>query len=195
MTFTAAETVRAILFFMGNLDRLKTEALTESDLQDRLINYFSKWFHVEFEITSTCSTRRIDILMFHHCDNDKLYPIGIEIKKTDVKRGGEIAGWCLQAKAYTQLSFKGFTPTVFIYPQISGWYLDEGERVSKHNVELSGSAGSHNNVNSFLYKSFGFGELQRYNAGKYCRLVINTYIIWDSAYPYSFNITKLSSCR
>lgn len=183
--------------FMNTEDRNKFESLTEADLHDRLSKYFSNWFDVQFEITSDCRKRRIDILMFHHSDNEKLYPIGIELKKTGVKRGGDIAKWCMQAKDYTTLSFKGFKPTVFIAPQISGWYLDEGERISKHDVELSGYMGSHNNVNSFLYQSFGFGELQKYyykNIG--CmRLVINTFIIWDCKEPSKLNYSKLQQCR
>lgn len=178
-------------------DRNKFESLAEADIQDRLIEYFSKWFTVEFEITSDCRKRRIDIFMFHKSDNDKLYPIGIEIKKTGVKRGGDIARWCTQAKGYTDSSFKGFRPTVFIAPQISGWYLDEGERISKHNVEHAGYMGSHNNVNSFLYQSFSFGELQKYYIGDtaFMRMVINTYIIWDSKYPNNINHERLQQCR
>jgi len=91
-------------------DRGTYEVLTEADIQDRLINYFSKWFHVDFEITSDCRKRRIDIMMFHHTDNDKLYPMGIELKKTNVKRGGDIAKWCNQASDYTKLTFKGCNP-------------------------------------------------------------------------------------
>lgn len=182
---------------MHTEDRNKFESMSEADIQDRIIEYFSKWFDVEFEITSDCRKRRIDILMFHHSDSQKLYPIGIELKKTGVKRGGDLAKWCMQAKDYTELSFNGFIPTVFIYPQITGWYLDEGERISKHNVELPGYMGSHNNVNSFLYQSFGFGELQKYyiNDISKARLVINTYIIWDCKEPYTLNYQRLHQCR
>jgi len=178
-------------------DRGTYEVLTEADIQDRLINYFSKWFHVDFEITSDCRKRRIDIMMFHHTDNDKLYPMGIELKKTNVKRGGDIAKWCNQASDYTKLTFKGCNPLVFIYPQISGFYLDEGSMVHKHDVDLSGSAGAHNNVNSFLYQSFGFGELQKYrhDNNQFARLTINTYIIWDSRQPMFINHEKIKMCR
>jgi hypothetical protein len=135
--------------------------------------------------------------MFHFSDTDKLFPFGIELKKTNVKRGGDIAKWCIQANDYTKLKFNGHTPIVFVTPQISGWYLDEGERVSKHNVELSGSNGCHNNVNSFIYRSFNIGELQKYYIGPtaYFRFTINSYQVWDSQNPTVINYQKLLLCR
>ena len=185
-----------IFIFMNTTDRNNYESIPEHDLRDRLVNYFSNWFEVDYEVTSLCRTKRIDLLMFHFSDTDKLFPFGIEIKKTNVKRGGDIAKWCIQANSYTKLKFNGYTPIVFVTPQISGWYLDEGERVSKHNVELSGYMGCHNNVNSFIYKCFNLGELQQYeiNNIKYLRFTINTYQIWDSRTPTVINNNKLLLC-
>lgn len=182
---------------MNLTDRFNYESIPEHDLRDRLVNYFSTWFDVDYEVTSLCKTKRIDLLMFHHSDNDKLFPFGIELKKTNVKRGGDIAKWCIQANGYTKLIFSGVKPIIFVTPQISGWYLDEGERVSKHNIELPGSAGCHNNVNSFLYKCFEFGELQKYYIGvkSYCRFTINSYEVWDSRTPSYINTKKLLLCR
>jgi hypothetical protein len=182
---------------MNLTDRFNFESISEHDLRDRLVNYFSTWFHVDFEITSLCRTKRIDILMYHFSDTDKLFPFGIELKKTNVKRGGDIAKWCLQASCYTKLLFNERKAIIFVVPQISGWYLDEGERVSKHNVEDPGASGCHNNINSFLYKSFGFGELQKYylKDKKYCRFTINSYEVWDSRYPLKLNTQKLLLCR
>lgn len=181
---------------MSLTDRFNYEAISEHDLRDRLIEYFSKWFSVDYEVTSLCRTKRIDILMFHNSDTGKLFPFGIELKKTNVKRGSDIANWCLQANSYTKLIFNGYKPLVFITPQISGWYLDEGERVSKHDVEVYGSAGCHNNVNSFIYKSFNLGELQKYyyKGIACCRFTMNTYQIWDSRNPNSINSQKLLKC-
>ena len=182
---------------MTNNDRDKFEALTELELHKRIVNYFNQWFNIQSEVTSDCKTKRVDILLFHKSDTDKLFPIAIELKKTNVKRGTDIANWCIQANGYTKLSFNKYKPVIFITPQISGWYLDEGERVSKHPIELPGSYGCHNNINSFLYRSFNFGELQKYyfNQIQCFRFVINTYQIWDSRQPNIFNIKQLALCQ
>jgi hypothetical protein len=182
---------------MANHDKYNVEALPERELQGRLIKYFANYFYVLSEVPSSCLKRRIDLLMYHYSDTTKEYPIGIELKRTSVKRGTNIAEWCLQASEYTKLIFNNQTPLVFIAPQISGWYLDEGERVAKHDVQKPYTAGSHNNVNSYLYKAHGFGELQKFydynKVGKF-RLVINTFIIWDSLNPTFFNIEKYKQC-
>lgn len=173
------------------------ESLPERELQSRLIKYFANYFNVLTEVKSNCGTRRIDFILYHYSDIKKAYPVGIELKKTSKKRGSDIGEWCIQASQYTKLQFINQKPLIFIAPQISGWYLDEGERVSKHNVEKPYSAGSHNNVNSYLYKAHGFGELQKYysyNGIKKSRLVINTYIIWDQLHPTFFNIEKYKKC-
>lgn len=183
---------------MALQDRFNFEALPEKELQGRLIKYFANYFFISSEVTSSCGKRRIDLLMHHYSDTNKQYPIGIELKKTSVKRGINIAEWCLQASEYTRLIFMNQTPLVFIAPQISGWYLDEGERVAKHNVEKPYSAGAHNNVNSYLFKAHGFGELQKfydYNGIGRFRLVANTYIVWDSLNPNFFNIEKYNKCK
>lgn len=158
---------------------------TEKELQHNTASYFSKWFDVEREIKSDCLKRRIDILMFHKSDKENILPIGIEIKIVDTKKGSELADWCLQAQHYSTLSFRQFKPTIFILPQITGNYLDEGLLINKHNIESPGIKGVHNNVNSFLYKAFNFGEVQKYKFNNiyYSRLVINTKQIWDSRIP------------
>jgi hypothetical protein len=183
---------------MAKQDRYNFEALPEKVLQDKVFNYFKTNFNVFSEITSKCKKRRIDLLMYHNTDLNKDYPIGIELKKTSVKRGGHIGDWCNQASEYTKLEFNNHIPLIFIAPQISGWYLDEGERVAKHDVEKPYLAGAHNNVNSYLYKAHGFGEMQKFYDNKGVgnfRLVINTYIIWDSLNPTFFNIEKYKQCK
>lgn len=179
-------------------DKINYEALSETELQDKLTLYFSKYFVVDIEVRSNCSKARIDFLMFHNTDTIKLYPIGIELKKTDIKRGADIGRWCKQAEKYTVLFFKTHQPTVFITPQITGWYLTEGERMHPHNPEEKGSIGCQNNVNSFLYKAFGIGELQQYydhSNKKQLRFVVNTYEIWSSENPREFNHTNYLKCR
>lgn len=171
--------------------------LSEAHLEDRLVNYFGKWFDVYFQERSLCGNHRIDILMFHNSDNSRNYPIGIEIKKGDIKRGTDIGKWCVQAQSYTKALFFEKKPFIFIAPQITGWYLDEGKMVSKHCVEDGGAAARQNNVNSFLYKSFSIGELQKYkttwpvNKNRF-RLVMNTLQVWTSEDPYFLNTETLN---
>jgi hypothetical protein len=166
--------------------------MSEAVLQDRLTNWFGKWFDVYFEEWSLCRTKRIDLILFHCSDKAREYPIGIEIKKGHVKKGADIAKWCNQAREYRDVLFFEKKAHIFIAPQISGWYLDEGQFVKKHNVEAFGSLGCQHNINSFLYRSFGIGELQKYkrdlrkNADAF-RLTMNTKEIWNSTKPYTFN--------
>jgi hypothetical protein len=165
-------------------------------LEDRLVNYFGKWFDVYFQVRSLCGRYRIDLIMYHHSDRSRQYPIGIEIKKGDIKRGADIGKWCLQAKSYANALFDGRKATVFTAPQISGWYLEEGKFVSKHDVEEKGSHPEQNNVNSFLYKSFGIGEMQKYKTTwpttkDQFRLVINTLRVWTSEEPFVLNTINL----
>jgi hypothetical protein len=178
------------LFFMD------ITKLSESELQIKLFSYLGKWFDVSIETRSDCGKWRVDILAHHHTDKDRLYPIVIELKKNDQKTGTEIGEWCLQAGNYANSFFDGRKPMVFTYPQLSGFYLEEGKFVCKHNIEASGDLGQQHNMNPFLYRSFGIGELQVFNCrwpfkGKAVRLVINTYRIWTSNQPYEFNIHKI----
>lgn len=172
---------------------MNIEILSEAELQDRLVNWFSKWFDVYFEQRSDCGKCRIDLLLYHQSDYQREFPIGVEIKKDKLKRGVDIAKWCLQSQRYATTTFGGKKAHIFTAPQISGWYLEEGRLVNKHKVENDGVSGMHHNVNSFLYRGFGIGELQKYvsnwpDKGKTSyRLVLNQKAIWESTTPYTFN--------
>jgi hypothetical protein len=179
-------------------DKINAEAIAEKELQKNIAIYLSSWFYVYPEITSDCKKRRIDLIIYHQSDYKENYPIGLEIKRTASKKGAEIASWCLQASDYTKLKFIGKNALIFIYPQISGYYLDEGNRVTKHDIDKPGMNGYHNNVNSYLYKVHGFGELQKYHdydKRERCRLVINTNLVWDSLTPNEFNIENYLKCK
>lgn len=172
--------------------------MSESVLQDRLVNWFGRWFDVYFEEWSLCRTKRIDLILFHNSDKNRDYPIGIEIKKGQIKRGTDIAKWCEQARSYRDVLFFEKKAHIFIAPQISGWYLDEGVLVHKHDVTNSGSIGCQHNINSFLYRSFGIGELQKYKSHRAAnkdafRLTMNTKEIWCSTNPYFLNTQILDS--
>lgn len=167
----------------------------EATLQGQMIEYFSEWFDVRQEVTSLCRKGRIDLIMYHRTDINKKYPFGLELKKKGVKRGGELGQWLNQAKQYTGMVFNEQKIFVFVFPQISHNYLREGVDISGHDVHADGIKGWHYNVNSFLYRCFGIGELQKYKNWKnkeHCRLVLNTNLIWDSSKPAYFNIDKLN---
>lgn len=164
----------------------------EAVLQGRLVNFLGKWFDITIEAKSDCGKGRIDILMFHTTDKERLFPIGIEIKPHDMKKGTEIGAWCRQAHRYTTYTFEGQHATIFTAPQISGFYLEEGKLVNKHDVTKSGDAGRHHNVNPFLYRSFGIGEFQKYTQTRYIkgdhyRMVINCKEVWCSEQGYMFH--------
>ena len=75
--------------------------MTEQEIEDGIVEYFSKWFDVHFQVKSLSGKSRIDVIMYHNSDIAREYPIGIEIKKTQKKRGTMIGDWCVQARRYT----------------------------------------------------------------------------------------------
>jgi hypothetical protein len=172
----------------------------EAVLQDKLMRFLGKWFDVCMEVTSDCSSGRIDLLMYHRTDKYQQFPIGIEIKPHLFKKGTEVGAWCRQAQRYTECTFDTKTATIFTAPQISGFYLKEGSMMNQHKVEEAGDLGRHYNVNPFLYRSFGIGELQKYEQkqkyrirGTHYRLVINCKEIWTSEDGYQFNYALIQS--
>ncbi|CAB5216917.1 hypothetical protein UFOVP198_23 [uncultured Caudovirales phage] len=167
--------------------------MTEQEIEDGIVEYFSKWFDVHFQVKSLSGKSRIDVIMYHNSDIARDYPIGIEIKKTQKKRGTMIGDWCVQARRYTNELFHEKKATIFIYPQITGDYLKEGDFVSQHDHLSGGFYAAHNNVNPFLYKCFEIGELQKYGIKRNkVRLAINSYVIWESENPNFLDIVRLN---
>ena len=170
--------------------------IPEVQTQTKMFEYFANWFTVYKEVTSKCRKGRIDLILFHKTDLLKRYPFGVEIKRVSIKRGGELGQWLNQARDYTSMSFMDQLIHVFVYPQVSFNYLKEGTDISQHDIFADGIMGLHYNVNSFLYRSFKIGEIQKYKhwkLGWQCRFVMNTFLIWDSANPTYFNIDKLNN--
>ena len=94
--------------------------MTESELQDRIAIFLSKYFTVEKEVWSEGFKKRIDIAMIHKTDILKLYPIGIEIKTFDKKTGSDAGKWLKQASHYSELEFIGYGKMLIIVaPQFS----------------------------------------------------------------------------
>lgn len=92
------------------------------------------------------------------------------------------------------MQFCDYPTRIIVAPQVSFNYLKEGDDISQHDVFSHDMHGVHYNVNSFLWQSFGVGELQKYNnrQGKWrFRIVINCMRVWDSDSPAYFNIDKL----
>lgn len=92
-----------------------------------MILFLKKYFIVASEVWSKCGNRRIDLVLVHKTDIEKKYPIGVEIKVDEKKRGKDLAMWLKQASLYSTLEFNGFGKCLIVaYPQVSGLYLREG---------------------------------------------------------------------
>lgn len=156
---------------------MEDEKLTEEQLQLAMLKYLSKWFVVCSEIWDTKHEKRIDLIVIHKSDMNKKYPVGIEIKLTSKKRGKDLALWLKQASEYAERNFAGFGKCLIITcPQISDFYLREGDRMHKHEGETSFA----NNIGTFIGQ-FNVGELQKIDK-RNCRIVYKGQMIWDSVY-------------
>jgi len=119
------------------------------------------------------------LVIIHRSDVDKKYPIGIEIKKDDKKRGKQLACWLKQATIYSEKEFKGYGKCMIITcPQVSGYYLREGEFMNQHDFEEGYE--HDNNIATFL-SEFNIGEFQKYtrNSVTLGRIAYKGQIIWD----------------
>lgn len=172
-------------YIFETLDPFRKNIEAEKQVEQKLIEYFSKWFNVYSQVYSDCRKYRCDILLYHKEKYDDQRPIIIEIKKDSVKQGSSLGDWCMQSKSYTEATFHNKKPLVFIFPQISGIYLEEGSQISPHSVLDE----SHHNVSSFLYGGFNIGELRRmkHHENATYSLIINTKILWDSTNPWVLN--------
>jgi hypothetical protein len=153
--------------------------ITESDLKIKMINYLTPFFLVEQEVWSTDNKKRIDLVIVHKSDLNKKYPIGIEIKKDDKKRGKQLALWLKQASVYSEKEFKGYGKCLITTcPQVSGFYLREGEFMNQH--EFENGVSQDNNIATFL-SEFNIGEFQKYtrNSVTLYRIAYKGQIIWD----------------
>ena len=151
----------------------------EHELQERMIKYLGKYFFVEDEVWSTDGEKRIDIIVVHKKDLDKKYPIGIEIKRIAKKRGKDLAEWLKQSSVYSSKLWVNYGKCLIVTcPQVSGYYLREGELMSLHETDEGFS--KDNNVSTFLGQ-FGIGEFQKYArlSKVLYRIVFKGQIIWD----------------
>jgi len=153
---------------------------SEKVLHEKMIRFLKRYFYVFSEVWSDDKTSRIDLVILHHSDKERKYPIGIEIKVKEKKTGRSLADWLRQAIRYTENTFKGFGKCLIITcPQISGYYLKEGSEMHQHEDE-KGCREDHN-ASTFLGQ-FKIGEFQKY-IGKfdkqYMRIVYKGSIIWD----------------
>lgn len=152
----------------------------ELQLKNEMVIFLKDYFSVWTEVTSTDNKKRIDIILVHRSDKKREYPIGIEVKVNDKKTGKSLAAWLKQASVYSEKEFKGFGKCMVIaYPQISGNYLREGEKMHNHEKE---EGCSHDHNASTFIGQFNVGELQKYRdyVGKEkCRIVFKGQLIWD----------------
>jgi len=162
--------------------------MNEDTLQSRIAKFLSRWFKVEREVESIDNKSRIDIVIIHHTDVEQKYPIGIEVKLAEKKRGMDLAKWLKQAIRYTRSKFKGYGKVMVITaPQITGYYLNEGINMHQHDPFGESTLSLGNNVHTFI-GGFDIGELQKYErvdyktnaTKKYFRIVYKSSLIWDS---------------
>lgn len=152
--------------------------ISEDELQLKVSRYLERWFYVKREVWSTDHENRIDLVIIHKTDVEKKYPIGIEIKLTGKKTGKGLALWLKQASKYTEKRFNGYGRCMIITcPQISNWYLREGDKMTNHDVD---EMEAQNNVGTFIGQ-FGIGELQKIGE-KRMQIVFKGLIIWESQY-------------
>ena len=152
----------------------------EKDLQIKMIKYLSSFFTVYSEVWSTDDKRRIDLIIIHKSDFLRKFPIGIEIKIVAKKRGKDLGRWLIQASDYAKKDFRNFGKCLIVTcPQVSGYYLLEGELMNQHITEEGYS--KDNNISTFLGQ-FGLGEFQKYfrSTQTLYRIVFKGQIIWDS---------------
>ena len=159
--------------------------MTEFELRDKISLYLDRYFYTEPEVRSICRTGRVDICITHRKDIVKAYPIGIEVKRFDDKRGKDVGDWLKQAQRYSGLTWPLGKMLIIVAPQISGLVFDEG-KLTSHNHVVNGHPHPHHNVSTFLGQ-FGVGEFQRYiwhdyhlnKDVKLARIVFKGSVIWD----------------
>lgn len=152
---------------------------SEKVLHEKMIVFLKRYFYVFSEVWSDDKTSRIDLILIHHSDKGKKYPIGVEIKVKEKKTGRSLADWLKQATRYSTKTFKGFRKCLIITcPQISGYYLREG--IEMHNHESENDFGEANNAGTFLGQ-FNLGEFQKFEwHGKIkYRIVYKGFTIWN----------------
>jgi hypothetical protein len=148
---------------------------SEEELQAGMIKYFSRRFFVFPEVWDSTGKFRIDLVIIHRSDAGSNCPIGIEIKLATKKRGKDLAMWLKQTSNYADQKFGKFGKCLIVTcPQISDYYLREGERMHQHEGEMMYA----NNVGTFIGQ-FNIGEVQKIDS-KNCRIVFKGQIIWDS---------------
>lgn len=163
------------------------EALENSAVKDPLIKFLQNHFTVYSERFDDSKRFRFDIILYHKSDQQNNFPIIIECKRDGRKRGVDLANWCLQCKEYTTLFYESKKVSVFCFPQISYYYLLEGAFVSPHFVNDPVS-----NTTSFLFHSFGIGELLKVKKRNFVyMLCANNTTFWRSDLPSYFEYNKL----
>jgi len=155
----------------------------ESKLRDNLVTYLNKYFITEIEVKSINNKGRLDLVLLHKSDIERKYPLGIEIKKINRKKGKNIGDWIKQIERYQNYDFNHYGKVLtFIFPQLSDLYFTEGILMHKHHAFRHDIYGAQHNISTFLGQ-LGIGELQFYDDKQYkiqARLVFCGSIIWNS---------------
>lgn len=132
--------------------------MSEKEMSQIFQQKFSKWFHIETEVTPVNSRDRLDLLLTLKTSKDFVF--GIELKSPKTKQGNHIEAWLNQAHRYSQQNFsiRGYPRAIpiLIYPALSSLFIQKDLDVEP--IENNGilyykpkheSKHIHSNVNIF----------------------------------------------
>jgi len=99
--------------------------MKESELTTVFCNYFSKYFHIQKEVSPINSRKRIDLVLTSKISKD--YVFGVELKNDAHKQGNRLGKWVRQAEGYSKMNFSireyERAIPVLIYPAISALFI------------------------------------------------------------------------
>jgi hypothetical protein len=152
----------------------------ENELVAKFIRIFGDAFYdLKTEVWDVTHKNRIDVIVYL---NEEI-ALGIEFKKENTKddrrHGAGLGEWMLQSKRYVNAEFFHEYHRLYermpilVAPQITGQHLI-------FNPNVHSADNPHNNVNSFLFKSFNIGEFRA---------------LTKSHYIFNFNCKVVSDIR
>lgn len=141
---------------------MNTKIMSEDELVDRFVAYFSRFFNIYRECWDDQRIGRIDLLLEDRITNVIL---GVECKRPSDKKGTEVGSIVEQCIQYSRLSFEGKRIPIFLYPALSAnrfcyaqhrQQQEDGEWIKDRHQQHD----MHHTFNSFL-AHLNFGEVRR----------------------------------
>jgi len=143
--------------------------MKEAELSITFQKYFSRFFHIETEVSPVNSRKRLDLLLTLKTSKD--YVFGVELKSPEHKQGTQIEAWLNQAHGYSKQNFniRGYERAIpiLIYPALSSLFFQrslEHEPIIHNGEEYfrpkHDSWHTHSNVNIFT-GMLNLGEIRK----------------------------------